>query len=158
MTELDLFGTIDCCICTLDGFNHLPGKAAVQQAFSRVSLFMNKGGALVFDMNTIYKHEKLLSGNTFVYELEDLYCVWQNSLIEPDCENCKVDMTLDVFAKQFDVWERHTETLSETAYELGEITEMLTEAGFGEVNIYDWLSEEPANELSEKAVFTAVKL
>jgi SAM-dependent methyltransferase len=157
MQKLDLFGTIDCCICTLDGFNHLPDKAAVRLALSRVSLFMNRGGVLAFDMNTLYKHEKLLAGNTFIYELEDLFCVWQNSLIEPDCNNGRIDMTLDVFAKHFDVWQRHTETLSETAYELGEIAEMLTETGFGEIKIYDWLSEEPANELSEKAVFVAIK-
>ncbi|MCL2696587.1 MAG: methyltransferase domain-containing protein [Oscillospiraceae bacterium] len=157
MTELDLFGTIDCCICVLDGFNHLPGREAVKRAFSRISLFMNRGGVFVFDMNTLYKHEKLLSGNTFVYDLKDLYCVWQNS----DCTDGRVDMTLDVFARGLnsgDVWQRHAETLSETAYPLEIITEMLTGAGFGDIRIYDWLSDEPVNELSEKAVFSAIKL
>jgi hypothetical protein len=154
MTALDLFGTIDCCICTLDGFNHLPDKAALQKAFSRVSLFMNKSGVLVFDVNTLYKHSEILSGNTFIYDLEDIYCVWQNSEIEDG----RIDMTLDVFARQFDVWQRHTETLSETAYPLAEITEMLTETGFSDIKIYGWLSETPANELDEKVVFVCQKL
>jgi SAM-dependent methyltransferase len=153
MTRLDLFGTVDCCICTLDGLNHLSDKAAVREALSRVSLFMNRGGVLAFDVNTLYKHEKLLAGNNFIYELDDLYCVWQNSY----CEDGRIDMTLDVFAKQFDVWERHTQTLSETAYELAEITQILTETGFGGIKIYDWLSEEPPDDSSEKAVFTAIK-
>jgi len=154
MTELDLFGTIDCCICTLDSLNHLPGKEALRQAFSRVSLFMNKGGVFVFDVNTLYKHSEILSGNTFIYDLENLYCVWQNSF----CEDGKLDMTLDIFALYYDVWQRETVNLSEIAYPLAEIEEMLTEAGFGDIKIYDWLSDEPVNSLSEKAVFSAVKI
>jgi SAM-dependent methyltransferase len=153
MTRLDLFGTIDCCICTLDGFNHLPDKSAVKKAFSRISLFMSRDGVLVFDVNTLYKHEKLLSGNTFVYDLEDLYCVWQNS----DCEDGRIDMTLDIFSHAGNAWNRTTETLSETAYALAEITEMLAEAGFGEIKIYDWLSDKLPNELSEKVVLVCQK-
>ncbi|MDR2558142.1 MAG: class I SAM-dependent methyltransferase [Oscillospiraceae bacterium] len=153
MTELDLYGTVDCCICVLDGLNHLPDLITLRQVFSRVSLFMNSGGVFAFDMNTLYKHEKLLAGNTFVYDLEDLYCVWRNS----DCEGGRVEMTLDVFSKHHDVWQRSVKTLSETAYPLEEITKILEETGFGNIKVFDWLSEESANELSEKAVFTAVK-
>jgi SAM-dependent methyltransferase len=158
MTGLDLFGTIDCCVCALDSLNHLPDKAAVKQAFSRVSLFMNKGGVFVFDMNTLYKHSEILSGNTFIYDLEDIYCVWQNSY----CENGKIDMMLDIFCRgdyqSPESWNRHIINLSETAYSLAEIEEMLTETGFGEIKICDWLTDEPVNSLSEKAVFTAVKI
>jgi len=154
MTKLDLFGTIDCCVCVLDALNHLPDGEAVRKAFARISLFMNKGGVLVFDMNTLYKHEEILSGKDFIIERDSLFCAWQNSL----CEKGKVDITLDVFAFYGDVWQRYTENLSETAYPLEEITEMLEEAGFGNVKIYDWLSDEPANKLSEKAVFVANKM
>jgi SAM-dependent methyltransferase len=155
MTELDLFGTIDCCICVLDGINHLPGKKAVKEAFSRVSLFMNKGGVFVFDVNTLYKHEEILSGNTFIYELEGLYCVWENSA----CDNGRINMTLNMFSqnnKNRENWERHTENLSETAYNLSEITQMLEETGFGDIKIYDWLSEKPVHKMSEKAVYIAI--
>ena len=44
MEDLDLYGTIDCAICVLDGINHLDCANAVKTAFSKVSLFMNKGG------------------------------------------------------------------------------------------------------------------
>lgn len=154
MTRLDLYGTIDCCICVMDVLNHLPDAESLKKAFAGISLFMNKGGVLVFDVNTLHKHSEILGGQTFVYELDNLYCVWQNS----PCEDGEVDMTLDVFAHQYDVWERHTEKLSETAYPLERITEMLVEAGFGDVKIFDWLSDEPANEISEKAVFSAIKM
>ena len=39
MEELDLYGTVDCAICVLDGINHLDGEESVRGAFSKVSLF-----------------------------------------------------------------------------------------------------------------------
>ena len=154
MTQLDLYGTIDCCICTLDGINHLPDAAAVKRTFERVALFMNSGGVFAFDLNTLYKHNKTLSGNSFIFDFENLYCVWNNSR----CTDGKIDMTLDIFAKQGNSWQRYTESLSERAYPISEIVQMLTNTGFGDIKIYDWLTEDPADELSEKAVFVAVKL
>jgi SAM-dependent methyltransferase len=157
MTRLDLFGTIDCCICALDSLNHLPDYTALRKAFKSIALFMNKGGVFAFDMNTLYKHNEILSGNDFVIEKKELFCTWQNSF----CEDGRVDITLDVFCRgdyKSPDWQRHTQNLTETAYELTEITELLEEAGFGGIKIYDWLSDEAANELSEKAVFVAVKL
>jgi len=154
MTRLDLYGTIDACICTLDGFNHLPGKDAVKAALARISLFMNKGGMLAFDVNTLYKHNELLSGNTFVYDLDDVYCVWHNSV----CEDNRIDMTLTMFSREGNVWRKSTEELSEIAYSLEEVTQWLTDAGFGDVKVYDWLTFNPAHKESEKAVFTAIKL
>ncbi len=40
MQSLDLFGTINTCVCTLDSINHLHGEKQVRLAFERVSLFM----------------------------------------------------------------------------------------------------------------------
>jgi SAM-dependent methyltransferase len=153
MTRLDLYGTIDACICTLDGFNHLPGKDAVKAALARISLFMNTGGMLAFDVNTLYKHNRLLSGNTFVYDMDDVYCIWQNSA----CEDNRIDMTLDIFAQNRQNWSRYTENLSEVAYSLEEITQWLTDAGFGDVKVYDWLTLNPVHNESEKAVFVCQK-
>ena len=45
MEEIDLYGTVDCAICVLDGINHLKNEKAVKATFEKVSLFMNKGGA-----------------------------------------------------------------------------------------------------------------
>jgi len=166
MTRLNLYGTIDCCICALDGINHLPGIKAAEKAFSRISLFMNKGGVLIFDVNTLYKHKEILSGNTFVYDLTGsadlggIYCVWQNSVFARDNDG-RVDMTLDIFEREErggNNWRRSTENITERAYPLSVIEKTLKSAGFGKIHVYDWLSVHPADEMSEKAVFTAVKL
>ena len=56
MQDLDLYGTVDTVICSLDSLNHLPGEAELIKAISKVSFFMNPGGCFLFDMNTLYKH------------------------------------------------------------------------------------------------------
>ena len=77
MTKLDLYGTVDAAVCTLDGLCHLPDEESVFAALRKVSLFMNPGGVFLFDINSVYKHRGVLGNNTFVYDTDDVYCVWQ---------------------------------------------------------------------------------
>ena len=72
MESLDLYGTIDTCICTLDSLNHITDKEKLQQVFDRVALFMNPDGCFVFDVNTVYKHQHILADNTFVYDTDSV--------------------------------------------------------------------------------------
>lgn len=63
LSELELFGTIKAAVSTSDTLNHL-SKEALAEAISRVSLFTEPGGLLVFDVNTPYKHRVLLANNS----------------------------------------------------------------------------------------------
>ena len=75
MEQLDLYGTIDTCVCTLDSLNHITDPEQLQKVFDRVALFMNPDGTFVFDVNTVYKHQQILSNNTFVYDTDSVFCV-----------------------------------------------------------------------------------
>ena len=154
MEELDLYGTVDCAVCVLDGINHLDGEEAVKAAFAKVSLFMNKGGAFAFDVNTLYKHKNILADNVFVYEPEGVYCVWQNNLNEADGS---VDITLDFFEEEDGVYYRSGESFTEKAYELSDIKLWLEQSGFEVVGIYDDLTFNSVRADSERAVFLAKK-
>ena len=94
MQNLDLFGTIDTCICTLDSINHITNSKELQKAFDKVSFFMNPKALFIFDVNTLYKHQSVLGDNTFVYDTENVYCVWQNTLLK---DRRTVDISLDFF-------------------------------------------------------------
>lgn len=154
MQEIDLFGTIDCAICVLDGINHLVDSEDVKATFKKVSLFMNKGGAFAFDVNTVYKHKKILSDNSFVYDFDDLFCVWQNNY---NPEDNSVDIALDFFEEENGAYYRSGESFSEKAYELSEISEWLGDEGFEIVGIYDDMTFENVKPTSERAVFLAKK-
>lgn len=155
MQEIDLYGTIDCAVCVLDGINHLANENEVKQTFAKVSLFMNKGGAFAFDVNTIYKHKNVLADNVFVYEPENVYCVWQNNYNEKDNS---VDISLDFFEEEDGVYYRSSENFTEKAYELSDIKNWLEKSGFEVVGIYDDMTTDDFKPDSERAVFLARKM
>lgn len=154
MDEIDLYGTVDCAVCVLDSINHLGNAAQVRRTFEKVSLFMNRGGAFAFDVNTLYKHKNVLGDNAFVYDLDELYCVWQNSYNEADSS---VDISLDFFEEEDGVYYRSGESFTERAYELSDIAAWLEEAGFEVVGIYDDMTTQDAHSETERAVFLAKK-
>ena len=154
MQEIDLYGTVDCAVCVLDGINHLDSAEDVKETFEKVSLFMNKGGAFAFDVNTIYKHKNILSDNAFVFEPEGVFCAWQNSY---DPDDNSVEISLDFFEEEDGVYYRSSESFTEKAYELDEIKSWLEEKGFEVVGIYDDMTTENVKPDSERAVFLARK-
>ena len=154
MDDIDLFGTVDCAVCVLDSINHLGGAQQVKSTFEKVSLFMNPGGAFAFDVNTLYKHKNVLADNTFVYDLDELYCVWQNSFNEADGS---VDITLDFFEEDDGAYYRSYESFTERAYDLSDIAKWLEDAGFEVIGIFDDMTTEKAHPETERAVFLAKK-
>lgn len=157
MTKLDLYGTIDAAVCTLDALNHLPSREAVQEALRRVSLFLNPGGLFIFDVNTLYKHREILKNNTFVYDTDAVYCVWQNAL---HADSATVDMSLDFFVpvdEDEPIFARAREEFSERAYADGELREMLKNAGFSVLGAFDGYTENLLTETSERAVYVVRK-
>jgi len=126
MREIDMFGTIGITLCALDSINHLSSIDDVRKVFSRVSLFSEPKGLFIFDMNTLYKHRNILSNNTFTYETDDVYCVWENSL---DRNTDEVNINLEFFERDDEIYHRTSESFKEKAYTLDTIEKTLSECG-----------------------------
>ena len=156
MEQLDLYGTIDAAVCTLDSLNHITNEADFKEALRRVALFMNDDGVFLFDVNTPYKHETVLADNTFVYDLDDVYCVWQNSY---DPATKTTDVTLDLFPydEANDCYDRVTESFAERAYALEDIRRWLAEDRFEVVAVLEETGSRPVNETDERALFVCKK-
>ena len=134
MRELELYGTVDAVICTLDSLNHLPSFEDVTTVFQRVWESTETGGVFVFDMNTLYKHRELLGNQVYVYETDAVYCVWENALCE---DNCTVEITLDLFQLCADGRYRRTEEqITERAYAPEQVQAALETIGFHVLGIY----------------------
>ena len=67
MEKLDLYGTIDACVCCLDSVNYVTDPKKLARAFQRVCLFLMPGGMFLFDINTCEKLEGL-DGQVFLDE------------------------------------------------------------------------------------------
>ncbi len=154
MRKLDMFGTVDITVCALDSLNHLPRIEDVAAVFEKVHLFCEPGGLFLFDVNTVFKHKNILADNTFTYDMENVFCVWENTY---NADNKRTDIVLNIFARENDVYTRYNESFSEYAYELDAICAMLVKAGFEVCAMYDYDSFDPINEQSEKVVFCCKK-
>ena len=156
MTALDLYGTVDAAVCTLDGLCHLPDEESLSAALRKVSLFMNPGGVFLFDVNSVYKHRAVLGNNTFVYDTDDVYCVWQNTLLS---DGVTVQMDLDFFEPVSDAGDyvRQSERFTERAYPRETLEAMLKKAGFTVLDVFDGYSGKPAHDTSERLLFAVRK-
>ncbi len=153
MREIDLYGNVDITVCALDSLNHLKRFDDVKKVFQRIFKFTENGGLFIFDMNTVYKHREVLGNNTFVYETDDVYCVWQNS-----CEEDTVSIYLDFFMPDDDgLYERYSEDFTETAYPIETIKKALIETGFEILAVYGDDSFENVTDTTERAIFTVRK-
>ena len=154
MQELDMYGTIDAFVCTFDSLNHIEDRAQLVLALSRVSLFLEPDGVFVFDMNTLYKHRTIFADNVFVYETEDVFCVWQNEYTERG----KVEIALDFFERQPDgSYIRECENFCEKAYSLEATEQILKEAGLKILAMYDDMTRNYPRSESERIVFVVGK-
>ena len=156
MTALDLYGTVDAAVCTLDGLCHLPDEDSLSATLQKVSLFMNPGGVFLFDVNSVYKHRAVLGNNTFVYDTDDVYCVWQNTLLS---DGVTVQMDLDFFEPVSDAGDyvRQSERFTERAYPRETLEAMLKKAGFTVLDVFDGYSGKPAHDTSERLLFAVRK-
>ena len=133
MERLDLYGTVDACVCCLDSVNYVTRPKTLERAFQRVHTFLMPGGLFLFDINT---PEKLrgLDGQVFLDESEDAYCVWRAEF-SPRRRICTYGM--DVFRLEpSGLWSRGEELHEEYAYEPAELEELLRQAGFSHIRQY----------------------
>lgn len=156
MRSIDLYGTVNTVICSLDSLNHLKNEEELQRVFSKVSFFMDPEGYFLFDMNTPYKHHAILGNETYVYDMEHVFCVWQNRCHSDG----RVEIQLDFFEPQVPqkgLYYRSTERFSERAYPLETVLTMLQKAGFDQVQVFDELTFDPPKPESQRLVFAAKK-
>lgn len=154
MCELDLYGKMDICICALDSLNHITNKDNVQKVFNRVSLFLDKDGLFIFDVNTPYKHKEILANNTYVYEYEDVYCIWQNEFDKENLNKNIVNISLDIFAINDDnTYNRYCEEFSERAYTHEEILGFIANSNLSLVDFYAEDSFDKPNDTTQRIVY-----
>ena len=155
MQELDLYGTIDACICCLDSVNYVTDPRQLKKAFARVWLFLMPGGLFLFDINTPSKLRGL-DGQVFLDETEDTYCVWRAEY-EKRGRICSYFMDIFRLDLGSGLWERGEELHRERAYEPEELTAFLREAGFRDIRQYGNLKLRPPREGEDRIFFVARK-
>jgi SAM-dependent methyltransferase len=152
LERLDLYGTVDAAVCSLDGINYIKPDR-LREVFRRVRLFLEPGGIFIFDINTPSKL-KGLDGEVFLDETEDVFCIWRASFDEKE-NACRYGM--DIFARDGSKWSRSREEHVEYAYEPSELEKLLLETGFVQVNLYGDMTFEAPAPADQRVFITAIK-
>ena len=155
MDKLDLYGTIDACVCCLDSVNYVTDPKKLQKAFERVYLFLMPGGLFLFDINIPEKLQGL-DGQVFLDETEDAYCVWRSEYSKRS-RICSYFMDIFRLDEESGLWERGEELHRERSYEPEELVEYLTQAGFQDIRQYGNLKMRAPKPGEDRIFFTARK-
>lgn len=125
---LDLYGTVDAAVCSLDGMNYIPPED-LPEVFRRLWLFVRPGGLLIFDIRTP-EFLRSLDGDVFVDEQEDVLCLWR-----ADFEEAlpAIIYGMDIFSRQGRLWQRESEEHVEYAHEPAALQALLEQTGFHDV-------------------------
>jgi len=136
MSNFQINQTFDAVVSCCDSVNYLPSLEAVQSFLLCSYDCLESGGLLVFDMNTVSKYKKVIMDNTYVYDLDDIYCVWEN---EPHFENNEMHFNITFFDKNEDgTYNRHEETQVQYFYTIEDIHLCLKNIGFQNMKYYNF--------------------
>ena len=129
-SALDLYGTVDAAVCSLDGMNYIP-ESELPEVFHRLHLFVRPGGLLIFDIKTP-EWFRSVDGSVSVDETEDMLCLWR---AEFDTEENAICYGMDIFSKSGNLWRRDSEEHIEYAHSPERLAELLEIAGFENVSL-----------------------
>lgn len=152
LTEIDLYGAADFMVSTLDCINYLDDIAQVHSFFKCCNTFLKPDGLLIFDFNSRHKYADVLDGNNFVYETEDVFCIWEN---EFDGDNMHYDLTY--FVREGKRYNRYDEYQKQTFYPVDQIERLLGKYNFEILSLENDYESSPINEQTERYVLTARK-
>ena len=152
MPKLDLYGTVDAAICCLDSLNYLTNPRDVQRTFQRLHLFISPGGLLAFDVR-LPERLAALDGQVFLDETEDTLCLWRTEYSRGLCS-----YYMDLFFRREDgAWDRQTELHRQRAYTVAQLTDWLTEAGFGDIRVYGDMRLRRPRDDEQRIYFSCVR-
>ena len=154
MREFELFGTVDVIYSALDCVNYITDKRDLKKVFKLCKNYLNPNGIFIFDINTGYKYKNILDKNTFIYDTDNTYLVWQSEYLKKE-KICT--FFLDMFYKYDDTYKRFYEEQEQREYSVEELIKIAKDSGFEILGIYDNLSFKKYNEKSEKIFFVLKK-
>mgnify|MGYP000028408244 CR=1 FL=1 len=153
MREFELIGKVDAIVSLCDSLNYITEKADLLEVFKRVHDYLEKDGLFIFDINTIYKFQNILSDNSFCETTENSAYTWENYYDEEEKIN---EFYTNFFVENSDgLYERYEEFHYEKGYTIEEIKELLGMAGLEFEAVYDELTFEEPKENSQKIFFVA---
>lgn len=133
MSSFELYGTVDAITCLMDSVNYVTYKKDLRRLFKLVNNYLNPGGLFIFDINSAYKFENILSTNVFTETDQEISYIWQNSY-DKSKKICRFDLSF--FALEGECYRRFDEVHYERCYETRELSDMINAEGLEVCAVY----------------------
>lgn len=134
-SQLDLGRTFDTAISLFDSLNYITDPACLAEAFRRILHLLEPGGVFLFDMNTEYALQEGFFDQDNLSENRYPKYQWK-SIYDSESKLCRIDMRFEALdgstGQVHEFWETHFQR----SYSLPELTSMLQEAGFRDIQFY----------------------
>ena len=149
MREFELYGTVKAIVSICDSMNYITEDEDLLEVFKLVNNYIDPEGVFIFDLNTVYKYEKILGEQTIAENREDASFIWDNYYDEEEQIN-EYDLALFIPEGKDGLYRKYEEVHYQRAYELELVKELLEKAGMEFVTAYDAFTKNPVNEKSER--------
>jgi len=151
MIDFHFVELFDLIIAGCDGINYLKDDNEMFMAFKNIRKHLKKDGLFVFDVSTPYKFENQLKDKTIIIDEDDITVIWQNYY---NSKKYNIKMDLIFFEKEDNgQYNRYEEQHIQHSNSLDNLKEMLTKAGFDEINVYGDYKFKKASETDERWYF-----
>lgn len=153
MREFELYGTVRAVVCLCDSLNYILDPDELRQVFSLVNNYLDPGGILICDMNTVYKYREVL-GDSVICENREHECfTWENYFDEESGIN---EYALNLFIQQENgLYRRMEEFHYQKAYETEQVEKLIEEAGLALTAVYGEGTKEKPGPDCERVYFIA---
>lgn len=156
MEDFELYGTVDAIVCVLDSINYLTEPGALEKTFALCANYLNPDGVLLFDVNSEYKFRQILAQETYTYETDGIFYVWEN---EFDKETDLCHLYLTFFEEDENgLYRRLDEVHTQRLYTDTHLQKALEENGLRITARYDGYTQNEPSQVSERIVYEVKKM
>ncbi len=157
MCDFELYGSVDSIICLCDSINYITDENELLNVFKLCNNYLNPGGLFIFDVNTIYKYEKILSDNSFSESTETAAYTWENYY---DSEKNINEYYVNFFIEdnKSGLYERFEEYHYQKAYTENVISSLIEKAGMKVTGIFNEMEFCAPFKESQRVFFVAEEI
>lgn len=157
MRRLELFAPVDGGFCFFDGMNYLNDASELLQTLVRLRENLAPGAVFIFDLNTEYKYENVYGENVYVYDEENVYCIWQNFYDRKE-RKCDFDLTFFVKNRERNSYRRLDEHQRQTCFAEEDVQKAIEKSGFSLIAEYSGFDMSPPGEHDEKRYYVIKRM
>jgi ubiquinone/menaquinone biosynthesis C-methylase UbiE len=146
---VDMGRQYDAALCFFDSFNNITDPQDLLKAFQRIAAHLPSGGSFIFDLNLAYAFEQKMFNQQDMSKSSKVRYRWRGDY-NPRTFIIQVNMQFWVGDQEF------TETHTQRAYEIEEVVDLLDEAGFRDIRVFESYTLNPPREKSDRVHFACV--